>query len=227
MPASIEAGFGEALTRQIAAQHQSDGARDVSLEGQRHQVVHQTVMDMLALRQAEWDLSTGLFHGIAHRNLDPPLDFANVLGIGVEPCFITRTEIFLQKSQIMRDRLQDAGVLLSSGSSLLGACSVAEQPLESHTRIDLCRQRLRGCRPRDTVRVGAALSKVAAAEIAGVFNPKLKGQKYRVRTPLCGGKLTALGPKYGTPAIFCRRGAGENDAAAPSSARGSFPSGRG
>src|SRR5215467_1809914 len=49
VPASIEPGFGEALACQIAAQHESDRPRDVALEGKRHQVVHQTVMDMLAL----------------------------------------------------------------------------------------------------------------------------------------------------------------------------------
>src|SRR6266850_2727959 len=101
MPASIEAGLGEALTRQVAAQHQRNGTRDVSLEGEGHQVVHQTVMDMFALRQAKWDLCSRFFHGIGHRNLDPPLNFADVIGIGIEPRLITSTEVLLEKSQFM------------------------------------------------------------------------------------------------------------------------------
>src|SRR5438105_31404 len=184
MPASIEAGFGEALTRQVAAQHQRNGTRDVSLEGERHQVVHQTVMDMLTLRQAKWDLCSRLFHGIGHRNLDAPLNFANVIGIGIEPRLITGAEVFLEKGQLMCDRIQNARVLLPPRSSLVRTGSIAEQPLESHTRIDLCREGLGGRRPRDAVRVSAAITKVTTAEIAGVFNPELKRRQYRVLTPL-------------------------------------------
>src|SRR5215468_2022145 len=101
MPAAVEAGFREALTGQVTAQHESNRPRDVPFKGERHQVVHQTVMNMLALRQTEWNLASRLFHGIGHRNLDPALDFADVLCVRVESGFITGAEIFLQKSKFM------------------------------------------------------------------------------------------------------------------------------
>src|SRR5262245_40694429 len=100
-------------------------------------------MDVLALRQTKRDLAGWLFYGIRHGDLDPPLEFANILGIRVEPGLITRTKVLLEKRQFMRYRIQDAGVLFSSSSSFLGACAIAEKALESHTRIDLCRKRLR------------------------------------------------------------------------------------
>src|SRR4029077_4967982 len=115
--------------------------------------------------------------------------FANVIRVGVEPGLIAGAEVFLEKSQLMRDRIQNAGVLLSSTGSLVRACSVAEQPLERHPRIDLCRKRLRGRRPRNGVRVSAAITKVATAEIAGVFNAELKGGQYRVLPPLLRDQL--------------------------------------
>src|SRR5207247_3979205 len=157
----------------------------------------------------------------------PALDFANIFSIGVELGFIARPEVFLQKCQVMRDRIQNAGVLPSSGSSLLRTCSVAEQPLESHTRVDFCRKRLRGRRPRDAVRVGAAITKVAAAEIAGVFNPELKGRQYRVLTPLLRDQLIDRDAKIRTHCVSPWASAREYARAACMVAGRFFQSGRG
>src|SRR6266704_689544 len=132
-------------------------------------------MDMLALREAKWDLSSRFTHCFAHRNLDPPLKFTNVLKIGVEPSPIARAEILLEKTKLMRHRIENASVLLSSSEPLLRTGSFAEQALEGHTRIDLCRKRLRGRRPGDGVGVRAAITPVAIAEITGVLNPELNG----------------------------------------------------
>src|SRR5262245_54446531 len=133
-------------------------------------------MDMFALRQAKWDLTARFFRGIGHCNLDPALQFANVLRIGVEPSFIAGTEILLQESQLMRHRIQNARVLLTSRSSFLGARPVTEQAFESDARIHLGRQRLSGRRPRNAIRIRTAITKVATAEVTGIFDPELKGR---------------------------------------------------
>src|SRR5437867_2300955 len=125
----------------------------------------------------------------------------------------------------MGDRIENAGVLLSPSSSLLRACSVAEQTLESHTRIDLCGKRLCGCRPRDAIRVGAAITKVATAEIAGVFNPKLKGRQYRVLTPFLRHQLIDRDAKIWTHCVSPRAGTGEYARAACMVASRFFQSG--
>ena len=95
MPAATEAGFGEVLSRQIAAQHECDGTRNVAFEGQRHQVVHQTVMQVLAFRQSKRNVGTRLLRGIRHCNFDPAFQFSNVFRVGIETRFIARAEIFL------------------------------------------------------------------------------------------------------------------------------------
>src|SRR5439155_3288255 len=122
----------------------------------------------------------------------------------------------------MRNRIQNAGVLPSSSRSLLRACSVAEQPLESHTRIDLRRKRLGGRRPGDAVRVGAAITKVATAEVAGIFNPELKGRQYRVLTPLLRDQLIDRRAKIWTHRVSPWPGAREYAGAARMVAGGFF-----
>src|SRR5437870_2125138 len=127
----------------------------------------------------------------------------------------------------MRDRIQNAGVLLSSSRSLLRACSVAEQPLESHARIDLCRKGLGGRRPRDAIRVGAAITKVATAEIAGVFNPELKRRQYCVLPPLLRDHLIDRDAQIRTHCVSPWPGPGEYARAACMVAGGFFQGGRG
>src|SRR5207247_1184798 len=117
-------------------------------------------------------------------------------------------------------------ILLSSGSPFLRTCSVTEQPLESHTRIDFCRKRLCGRRPRDAVRVGAAITKVATAEIAGVFDTELKRRQYRVLAPLLRDQLIDRHAKVRTYGVSTRAGAGEYTRAASMVAGGFFQSGR-
>src|SRR6266849_8324246 len=109
----------------------------------------------------------------------------------------------------MRDRIQNAGVLPSSGSSLLRTCSVAEQPLESHTRVDFCRKGLRGRGPRDAVRVGAAITEVTTTKVPSVFDPELKRRQYRVLTPLLRDQLIDRDAKIRTHCVSPWAGAGE------------------
>src|ERR1700674_1596443 len=132
-------------------------------------------MDMLAVRQAKWDLSRRFTHRLAHRNLDPPLQLTNVLQIGVEPAPVARTQVLLERSKLIRYRIQNAGILLSSRKPLLRTRSIAEQALEGHTRVDFRRKRLRGRDPGYGVGVCAAIAPIAIAEIADILNPELYG----------------------------------------------------
>src|SRR5262245_44602098 len=104
-------------------------------------------MYMFAFRQPKRDVASRLFHGAGHRNLDPTFDLANVLRIGVQLGFIARTEVLLEKNELMSDRIQNAGILLSSSRSLLGTCSVAEKPLEGYTGVHFRGKRLGRGRP--------------------------------------------------------------------------------
>src|SRR5262245_43924628 len=115
-------------------------------------------MNVLALGQPEWDVSRRFLDGVAHRNLDSPLDFAHVVDVRVELRAVACSEILLEGAELARHRIEDAGVLPPAGQSLLGTCAIAEQPLEDDAGIDLRRERLRRGRPRDRVRVRAAVA---------------------------------------------------------------------
>ena len=86
----------------------------------------------------------------------------------------------LERAELARHRIEDAGVLLAALEPLLGAGAVAEQALEHDARIDLRRQRQRGRRPRNRVGVGAAVAPVAVAEVAGVLDAELDRREDRV-----------------------------------------------
>ena len=92
VPAAVEARLGEAGAAQIAAEHERDRARDVALERQRHQVVHQPEVDVLALRQAERHVGRRLLHRVVHRDLDAPLELADVLDVGVDARLVAGAE---------------------------------------------------------------------------------------------------------------------------------------
>src|SRR6266849_8576277 len=130
-------------------------------------------MEMFALRQAKRDLFRRFTYGLVHGNLDAPLNFTDVLEVRVEPAPIARAKGLLKKRNLLRDRIENAGVLLSSGTPLLRTCSIAEQAFESHPRIDFRRKRLRGRGPGYGVRVSAAITPVAIAEVADVLDAQL------------------------------------------------------
>src|SRR4029077_18280766 len=120
---------------------------------------------MLAFWEAKRDIDRRFLHRVADRNLDPPLELTNVLEIGVEPAPIAGAEIALEQTKLTRDRIENAGILLATRNPLLRTRAVAEQALEGHTRIDFCRERLGRRRPGDGVRVRAAVTPVAIAEV--------------------------------------------------------------
>ena len=186
VPAAGEPRLREAGAAQVAAEHERDRPRDVALERQRHQVVHQPEVDVLALRQPERHVGCRLLHRVVHRDLDAALELADVVDVGVDARLVAGAEIGLERAELTDDRVEDAGVALPVAPPLLGAGAVAEQPLEHHARVDLRRQRLRRRRPRDRVGVGAAVAPVAVAEVAGVLDAELQRRQDRVLPVLAG-----------------------------------------
>src|SRR5215813_5570655 len=89
----------------------------------------------------------------------------------------------------MRDRIQNAGILFSSEHAFLWTCSITEEPLESDARIDFGWKRLRRTWPRNAVRIRAAITKVATAEISGVLNAELERRQNRILPPFLGNEL--------------------------------------
>ena len=110
----------------------------------RHQVVHQPEVLVLALRQAERDVAVRLLHRVLHRDLDAPLDLADVVDVGIDAHLVAGAKTGLERAELPDDGVENAGVALAIAQPLLGAGAVAEQPLEHHTRVHLRRQRLVG-----------------------------------------------------------------------------------
>src|ERR1019366_6111200 len=124
-----------------------------------------------------------------HRDLDAALDLANVLEVGIEPGLIARAQVLLEERNLLRDGIENTGVLLAPREALLRTRAVAEQALEGHARIHFGGKRLRGRGPGDRVRVGATVAPVAVAEITGVLDAELKGGQDRVLAVLVGDQL--------------------------------------
>ena len=66
VPAAGESRLREAGAAQVAPQHEGDRTRDVAFEGQSHEVVHQLIMEMLALRQSERNVTGGFLCRVRH-----------------------------------------------------------------------------------------------------------------------------------------------------------------
>src|SRR5262245_9742226 len=163
-------------------------------------------MNMVVLRNAKRDLRSWLLHRPAHRNIDPPLEFTNVLGVSIDAAAVAGAEVSLESSKFVRYRIQNAGILLSSRQPLFGIRSITEQALESHARVDLRRKRLRGGRPGYGVGVGAAIAPVAIAEIGSVLHTELDGGQYRVLAVLIGDQLIDGNTQVRTHCVSSRTG---------------------
>src|SRR5438034_942902 len=135
-------------------------------------------MDIFPVRYAKGDLERLFRLWFAGHILDPPLNLSNVLKIVVEPGPIARRDVFFEKRKLAGYRIEDATGAPPVRKPLLRAGTVTEQALEDHTRIDFCRKRRRGRRPRDGVRISAAVTPVAVAGIvSGIVNPELNGRQ--------------------------------------------------
>src|SRR6266478_4510084 len=128
-------------------------------------------------RYAEEDLErrTGSFR-FAGYILDSPFNLTDVFKIIVELGSIARRDAFLDKSNLVCNRIEDAAGAFSIRNPFIHAGTVAEQPLERHTRIDFCRKGRGRRRPRNGVRVTAAIAPIAVTGIVtGILDAELKG----------------------------------------------------
>ena len=137
MPGSIEAGCGEIVRREIAAQHECGDARDIGLECNSNEVVHHLEVIVAVRRYAEWDFErrAGSFR-FAGDVLDSPFNLTNVFEICVEFDSIARSDASLERRNLVRHRIEDAAGSFSVDNALIDAGTVAEQAFEGHARID-------------------------------------------------------------------------------------------
>src|SRR6516162_266028 len=184
-------------------------------------------MDVLAFRQAEWDLTRRLTDGLAHRNLDPPLELTDVLQIGVEAAPVAGAEILLERRDLVGYRIEDAGVLFAPRQPLLRTRSIAEQALESDTRIDFGRERLVGRTPGYGVGICAAIAPIAISKIADVLHPELNGRQDRVPAVLVRDQLVDRDAQRRAHRVSSRPDAGQKDGAARMVAARLFGGGHG
>ena len=103
----------------------------------------------------------------------------------VEAQAIGRIEPDFEPRQASDERVEDAPVVLPARGALLGRAAVAEHALEHDLRVQLHRQRGRRRRPRDAVRVGAAVAFAAVARVrAGIFDGELHRREQVVLSDL-------------------------------------------
>src|SRR5207248_2817840 len=88
----------------------------------------------------------GLSAGGLLRDVEPALDFADVIGVLIETGAISRAEILLEARQAFCNRIENAAVLLTARGAFGRTAAVSEKLLEDDLRIQFHRQRL--CRRR-------------------------------------------------------------------------------
>jgi len=104
-------------------------------------------VDVIVFGNPEGNLGARFFDGSAHRDVDAPLEFANVVGVVLEAGAIARAEASVKHSQFLGDGIEDARVLFASLQAFLGVCAVTKQTLERNSRIDFRWKRSGGVRP--------------------------------------------------------------------------------
>ena len=122
--------------------------------------------------------------------LNPLFDVAHVLEILRQADLVARPQPAIEIGRIVPHRIQDAGVETATGETLSGRARPAEQPLEDHARIGLHRQRHRRRLPRHRVLIGAAVARVAGADVPGdVLDRQTEGAELGIRADLSGDDL--------------------------------------
>src|SRR5690242_6251338 len=91
---------------------------------------------MLVARQPKRNLVIRLFHRRFHRNANTSLNFANILEVRIKPLLVSRPQRPLEEGNLLRHRIEDARTALTTLAALLGICSITEEPLKRHARID-------------------------------------------------------------------------------------------
>src|SRR5262249_21127668 len=103
-----------------------------------------------------------------------PFDFADVFRVLIQTSAITGSDGGSNAAEAFCDDIQDASLLPSSSCTLFRIAAVAKEPLENQLRIEFHRLWLVGRRPRDRIRVRAAVSFSAARTGSRIFDSQLQ-----------------------------------------------------
>src|SRR5262245_30800868 len=159
---------------------------------------------MLALWQPERHVRARLVDRVLDRDPNAPLEFSDVVHVGVDPGFVASAQIMLERSELADDGVENARVPFPIAPPLLGARAVTEQALEDDAGIHFGRQRLGRGGPGDAVGVRAAVAPVAVAIVARVFDAELQRREDRVLPVPAGDHLVDGRSKIGADGVSPR-----------------------
>src|SRR4029453_15002297 len=121
----------------LGPQHERDDTGQIALVSQHLQIEHQLRMLFEAPRNARGTIHVRkLARRLLLGALNAPLDVAHALEILAEPRAVARADRPHETSGGLGDRVEEAAILLQSGTARDGirAVAVPEQPLEHRTR---------------------------------------------------------------------------------------------
>src|SRR4026207_1494892 len=124
VPAAVEPRLREAGAAEVPAQHEGDRSGDVAFECQRHQVVHQAEVRVLALGKPERYVGRGLLDRVVHRDANPALQLANVVDVAVDAHLTAGAKAALDRPELTDNGVEDTRVALPIAPALLGARAV-------------------------------------------------------------------------------------------------------
>ena len=112
--------------------------------------------------------------------LHAPLDLADAFEVVAELGAIRRVQRALQIGRLLRDQVENAGVLLRDGLALLRGIALTEEPLEQLARIGFHRQRRRRRPERNRAAEAAPVVAVAGTTSASSLRCDLERRERRV-----------------------------------------------
>ena len=170
-------------------------ARQVALEGQGHQVVHQADVLGVVLRNAGRPRIVGqrLIRGALGR-FDARFQLADRAEILVELALVLGAEPGVQIVGVFEHEVEHALFELLALGALLGGAAHGKQPLEDQLGVDfLGLGRALGA-PGDVGRVGAAIARVAVAGLRAAIAAQLERGKLRLAADLCAATWSTETP---------------------------------
>src|SRR5262245_30210016 len=112
--------------------HEGEHACEVSLVRGRREVEHQSDMFVEGIRNSHWRVQRHRFHTIAALGLlDATFDCANVIKVVAHSRPIARTQVSLEVAGLLRYRIKNTALLLSTLETLFGSPRFPEYPFES------------------------------------------------------------------------------------------------
>ena len=123
------------------------------------------------------------------RHLNAALDLAHRLEILADPGAILGSELRLQASDVVAQRVQEAGPPPQRGAPIGGAAALTEQPLEDDARMRLGREGRGRRRPREIVLIDAGVAVVALADGLEQIHRQLERRQQRLVSDLLRGDL--------------------------------------